>query len=147
MKNHFKQIMRVEDYLKLKEGVLTQNTAKDPTFQEWDISLTGTSKNNRVSTYTVKSNNTYNNDKVCVEFRKMVNGEFVPSGLGASASEFVILTFHDDRNLYMIKREKLLSYAYAIKGMPVDRYLCFDKNQCQLALFNRPALLRMCIII
>ncbi len=147
MKNHFNQIFRVEEHLKSKEGVLTENTARDQSFKEWDIRITGITKYNRVSTYSVKSNNTYNNNKVCIEFRKRVNGEFVPSGLGAATSEFVILTFHDDQNLYMIKREKLLAYVYAINGMPVDRYLCFDKNNCQLALFDRPALLRKCRII
>lgn len=147
MKNHYKQIQRVEDYLKSKEGVLTENTAHDPSFEDWDISLTGITKNNRVSTYTVKPNNTYNNDKVCIEFRKRVDGEFVASGLGAATSEYVILTFYDDRKLYMIKRERLISYAYATTHMPVDKYVAYDKNQCQLALFDRPALLRMCRII
>ena len=147
MKRHYKQIKRVEDYLKSKPGVLTENSAKDPSFEDHDISLTGITKNNRISTYSVKTNNSYNNDKICIEIRKMVNGEFVPSGLGAAKSEFVILTFYDDRNLYLIKREKLISYAYATKYMPVDKYFAFDKNQCQLALFDRPALLRKCRII
>ena len=146
MKKHAFAIGRVENHLKKKQEVLTENTSGDETFQAWDISITAITKN-RISTYTVKHNSTYNNNKVCIEFRKMVDGQLVPSGLGAATSEFVILTFNDDRNLYLIKRSKLIEYAMAIRDKPVDKYVCFDKNNCQLALFDRPALLRKCIII
>ena len=147
MKQHSNVIERVENHLKMKKGVLTENTSQDEGFNYWDISITATTKNNRESTYTVKPNNTYKNDKVCIEFRKMVDGQFVPSGIGAATSEFVILTFYDDLNLYMIKRTKLIEYALAIRNKPVEKYTCMDKNKCQLALFDRPALLRKCTII
>ena len=147
MKQHINSIRRVENHLRENYTVLTENTSDNEQFVDWDISVTGTTKNNRVTTYTVKPNNTYNNNKVCLEFGKPVEGQYVPSGIGSATSDFVILTFYDDRRLYMIERERLLEYTYALNNFPVPKYVAMDKNKCQLVLFDRPLLLQRCRVI
>ena len=147
MKKHFRTILRVEQHLQNKYGVLSENTSLDENYLDWDISITASTKNDRVSTYSVKHNNTYQNDKVCIEYRKMVDDQFVLSGIGISNSDYLILTFNNDRRLYMIRRSKVLEYVFDIRNTYVPKYICMDRDRCQLAIFDRPSLLRMCTII
>jgi hypothetical protein len=147
MKKHFRTILKVEQHLQKKNGVLTENTSENEDFLDYDISITSSTKNDLVSTFTIKHNNTYKNDKVCIEFRKMVDDQFVPSGIGSSTSDYLILTFYDDRNFYMIRRSKILEYVFDIRNTHVPKYISMDRVNCQLAIFDRPSLLRRCTII
>ena len=148
MKRHFQKINQVERYLKAKQGVLIESTANDANLIDWDLRITGTTKNNRISTYTVKHNNSYHNDKICLEYKKSINNELHPSGITAVNSEYMIFTFYDDPKIYMIKREKLIAYAESNSPKPpVDYYKAMDKQNYQLVLFDRPSLLRRCKVI
>ena len=129
----------VESHLRKKYGVTTENTSNDENFLDWDVRITGVTKTGLVTTYTIKPNNTYNNDKVCLEIGKLGVTQSIPSGIRLSKSDYIILTYYDDRRFYMIERQKLLDYIRLIKDPPVPFYISYDRHDYQLVLFDRPS--------
>lgn len=145
MKKNIYTIQRVNNHLKNKNGVITELYLNDDDL--YDISLTATTKNNAVSTYTIKHNNTYNNDKICIEIGTKINNQIVPSGLSVVMSDYVIFTFNDDRSFYLIRRDKVLKWANSVKFCGIDKYTSWQNTktgECMLTLFDRPGLLAKC---
>jgi hypothetical protein len=145
MKKNTYTIQRVNTYLRNKYNVITKLHLDDNDL--FDISLTATTKNNSVSTYTCKHNFTYNNDKICIEIGTKINDNIIPSGLSSVMSDFIILTFNDDRSFYLIRRDKVLKWANSIKYCGIDKYTSWQSTQSgefMLTLFDRPTFLAKC---
>jgi hypothetical protein len=139
------KILLAENILKNKPGVLTKNRFTSD-LNGCDIEITATHKNNLVSTYNVKHNNSYSNSKICIEFGKYGNNTRLKTGIAAMKGQYLLFTFNDDPNVYMIGRRKLLRMCDEPTPDSV-KYTRTDSNDCLLALFDRETLLEKCFIL
>lgn len=144
MKTHTKTIEKVCSYLTKKHKVSAQ-AFTDENFNDFDIKVFSMKK--PPSTYTVKWNNTYNNDKVVVETQKF-NAEsrrYDPSGLSVVNSDYTVLVFDNTPKMYIIETSKLLRYAATnLYTNEVGMYNTSDRNGCRISLLDRTELIKQC---
>lgn len=137
--------LEFEQYIKTKYSALTENSQHRDYFPDWDVKITATTKNNKVTTFEVKYNKAYEQNTVVVEECKIVNETRIPTGISLSNADYYVFTIQYDNNWYIIKREKLFDLIKNTKHP--NRYMIRDKNDWIIQVFDKPWFLSKCKII
>jgi hypothetical protein len=137
-----KKELEFEEYIKTKYGVLTENSQDKGNFPDWDIRITATTKNNKVTTFEVKYNKDYAQNTIVVEECRIINQERIPTGISLSNADYYVFSIENNPNWYIITKEKLFKLIKETK-FP-NRYMIRDKNDWIIQIFDKPYFLTQC---
>ncbi len=134
-----------ENYIKSRYKLQTENSSLLGDYPNWDVSTTANTKhNNKVTTFEVKYNADYGNNKVVIENCKIVDEIRIPCGLSLTSADWYVLSFENDSNWYIIPTLKLKELVDDVKS---EKFIVYDQNNYQLHIFDKPWLLSFCKII